>query len=261
MRKDEKKEDFLNELALRKSMENIIFRTENVTTAHKKFKIEDITFELKNGEIMGLMGRSGSGKSTIIKTLIGLKKPRLGQVTLTIDNKEVSLNRFISYSPQENSLYPFLTVEENLDTFAKLYNQKPANIKKRKAELLKKLRLENSAKKKIIQLSGGMQKRADLAVTLIHSPKIIFFDEPFAGLDIALRNFMWEFIRDISRQGNIIVISSHSISELQKFCTKFGLVAEGRFYNTQNIKEMMKNDGQKDLESYMENLFAELERI
>ena len=106
-----------------------------------------------------------------------------------------------------------------------------------------------------------MQKRADLAVTLIHSPKIIFFDEPFAGLDIALRHFMWEFIKDISEEGNIIIISSHSISELEKNCTRFGLVADGSFYNTENIKEMMKNDGQKNLETYMKRLFAEMERI
>ncbi len=242
-------------------METILFQAEDVTTSYKKFTITNISFELANSDIMGLMGRSGSGKSTIIKTLIGLKKPNKGKITSWVDEKKVPLSRFIGFSPQSNSLYPFLTVEENIYTFGRLYSVKHHIIKERMKKLLSELRLDKNEKKKIIQLSGGMQKRADLAVTLIHDPKIIFLDEPFAGLDISLRKFLWNFLKSQAKEGKIIVISSHAIGELEKNCTQFGLITNNRFYNTEQIKTTMRTEKQRDLTTYLTGLFSHSERI
>ncbi|MFP4112442.1 MAG: ATP-binding cassette domain-containing protein, partial [Candidatus Woesearchaeota archaeon] len=182
-------------------------------------------------------------------------------ITSWVDEKKVPLSRFIGFSPQSNSLYPFLTVEENIYTFGRLYSVKHHIIKERMKKLLSELRLDKNEKKKIIQLSGGMQKRADLAVTLIHDPKIIFLDEPFAGLDISLRKFLWNFLKSQAKEGKIIVISSHAIGELEKNCTQFGLITNNRFYNTEQIKTTMRTEKQRDLTTYLTGLFSHSERI
>ena len=194
-------------------MENITLQVNNITTSYKNFKISNVSFQVKNGDIFGLLGRSGSGKSTLIKTLIGLKKQNEGTIKVYVNNKETPVNEVIGYCPQENSLYPFLTLEENLITFGKLYNVRKEVIIERIDLLLKKLDLQNARNKKITQLSGGMKKRADLAVALIHNPDILILDEPFSGLDISIQRFIWNFLKEFSSKGKIIIISSHILGD------------------------------------------------
>ena len=167
-------------------MDKVKIMVDNIVSSYKNFKISHITFKLKNGDFLGMIGRSGSGKSTLLKTLIGLKKPSSGKIQVLLNDKNVPINKIMGYSPQSNSLYPYLTVEENLWTFGRIHNLNNSEIKKKSDELLEHLRLTEARKKKIIQLSGGMQKRADLAVTLIHSPQLLILDEPFIGLDIEI---------------------------------------------------------------------------
>ncbi len=236
-------------------MEKISIDIKNVTTSYKKFKIKRISFNLKNGDILGLIGRSGSGKSTIIKTILGLKKQDSGKIKTSLNDEEISIKKLIGYSPQENSLYPFLTVEENIMTFGKLHGIKKDIIKQRMNSILKRLDLNYSKKKKISQLSGGMQKRADLAVTLISSPKIIILDEPFTGLDISLQKFIWELLKELRNEGNIIIISSHMLHEIQNNCNHFGLVEQGYYYNTDQIIQTLKTS-KKSLEHFLEKLFT-----
>jgi len=153
-------------------------------------------------------------------------------------------------------LYPFLTVEENLKTFGQLYGLNKWTIKNQTDLLLRRLDLEGSGEKRIVHLSGGMQKRADLAISLIHSPKIIILDEPFAGLDISLQTFIWKFLRELSKEGNVIIVSSHMIEDIQKYCNRFGLVEQGIYYNTSQISRSLKTCKEKNLESYLEKLFT-----
>jgi ABC-2 type transport system ATP-binding protein len=236
-------------------MEHIQFWAKDVLASYGKFSVSKISFYLKSSDILGIVGRSGSGKSTLIKTLIGIKKPDSGEIIAAINREHVLLREVVGYSPQENSLYPFLTVEENLKTFGQLYGLDKSTIKNQIDLLLKRLDLEGSREKRIVQLSGGMQKRADLAVSLIHSPKIIILDEPFAGLDISLQTFIWKFLRELSKEGNIIIVSSHMIEDVQKYCNQFGLVEQGLYYNTSQISRTLKTSKEKNLESYLEKLF------
>lgn len=237
-------------------MDTIYFKIDNLTTSYGKFNISNVSFQLKSRDIMGLVGRSGSGKSTLIKTLIGLKKPDSGMINVYIDNKQFPLTEMIGYSPQENALYPFLTLEENLMTFGKLQKLKKDEIEKRADFLLKRLDLQKSRKKRITELSGGMQKRADLAVTLVHNPKIIILDEPFTGLDISLQRFIWDLLKELSSEGRIIIISSHLLSDIQKNCNQFGLIENNIFYNTQQIIQTIKAGKEKSLEFFLEKLFT-----
>lgn len=234
-------------------MEKIIISVDNVRVTYKNFTLGNINFKLKQGDVMGLVGRSGAGKSTLIKALIGEKKPKFGRIKVEVNGFLVDLKEIVGYSPQDNALFPYLTIEENLKLFAKLHNVSKHDFNERKGHILRQLNLDHHQKKKITELSGGMQKRADLAAALIHNPKFLILDEPFAGLDIALQKFFWEFIGELSKQGKIIIVSSHLLGDIQKNCNEFGLVHDGTYFNTKQIIRTIKN--QDSLESYLMHIF------
>lgn len=226
-----------------------------VSISYRNFKLSHINFNLDQGDILGLIGGSGSGKSTIIKSIVGIKMPESGSIVFSVDGKEMPLNDYLGYSPQQNSLYPYLTVEENIMTFSKLYNIDDYEASNRMDALLKRLNLNNHRQKRINQLSGGMKKRVDLATTLIHSPKLIILDEPFNGLDISLQKFIWELLYELKNQGKIIIVSSHMLTDIRKNCNKFGLVHNGYFYNTEQIDESLKSSRAASFEIFLGNLF------
>ncbi len=230
-------------------MENVLFQVSNMKTSYKKFSVRGVEFELKSGEIMGLIGKSGSGKSTIVKTLVGIKKKDTGSIKLKVNNQDVFLEDHLGYSSQENALFEHLTLKENLFTFGKLRNLTKAEIKDRSIFLLKKFKLENAKNKKIVELSGGMKKRSDIIISLLHDPDILILDEPFSGLDFALTHFLWDQIKYISKQGKIIIISSHFLNALQENCQKLGFVEGGFFYNNNQLKEAMKKRHVSSLEA------------
>ena len=237
-------------------MERIELNVDNLSVSYGKFKISGISFSLQNGDIMGVVGRSGSGKSTIIKALVGTKKHSSGTITFSKDTKKVSLNKVIGYSPQENALFPFLTLEENMMTFGRLYNLSKKNIDERSSFLLKRLDLTQSRNKRITEMSGGMQKRADLAVTLLHNPEVIILDEPFNGLDVALQKFIWKLLHELAEEGKIIIVSSHLLADVQKNCNQFGLVEAGNFYNTKELIKHLRKYKQ-DLSCFLEGIFMD----
>jgi len=232
------------------------FNIRNLSISKGRFKVIDVNFSLKSGDILGLVGRSGSGKSTILKALIGFNRISSGTIELSEDTQKRRILEFLGYAPQENSLFPLLTLKENIYTFGRLYKLKDEVIETRMNILLKRLDLMKSVNKRIGELSGGMQKRADLAVALIHDPKLIIFDEPFNGLDISLQRFIWIFIKELASEGKIIIISSHMLEDLQRNCNQFGLVEGGRYYDTLQISSYMKNSKEKDLESFLARLFT-----
>ena len=236
-------------------MESVFLDVSGLSTSYKKFVVSNVSFKLSNGDILGLVGRSGSGKSTLIKTLIGLKRKNSGTAVVYVNSKKTSLLKVLGYSPQDNAIYPSLTVEENITTFARLHNMKKKDYQKQMNKILSRLDLQNSRKKRINELSGGMQKRADLAVTLIHNPKVLILDEPFTGLDISLQDFIWDFIRELSKEGKIIIVSSHNLSNLQKNCSRFGLIEGGLYYDNEKIMDYMKKS-KDDLTQFLEKLFT-----
>lgn len=237
-------------------MDSVSLKAEYVKTSYGRFSVSGIDFELSQGDIMGLVGRSGSGKSTLIKTLVGLKSPDRGRFKVVYQEKDADMSTMIGYSPQENSLYPFLTIEENIITFGKLHKVDRTEIQKKMNFLLNRLDLAYARRKRINQLSGGMQKRADLAVTLIHSPKIIVLDEPFTGLDVSLQRFIWDLLLDLSKSGRIIIISSHMLNDIQTNCNKFGLIERGTFYSTEQILKSL-NGKKQSLRSFLEKRFTD----
>jgi ABC-2 type transport system ATP-binding protein len=237
-------------------MQNISFSTDNLKVKQGTCIIKNVNINLKEGDLLGIVGKSGSGKSTVIKGLLKRVKILGGKTFFSIDHKKNDILAHLGYSPQENSMYPYLTLSENMLTFGRLYGMKTEDIIRRMRIILRRLALSKAENKRINQLSGGMQKRADIAVTLIHDPKIIILDEPFNGLDIALQEFIWQFLEELAESGKIVIISSHHLADLRKHCNHLGLVEDGEFYNTEQIRTILKNNKINNIEDFLKNLFT-----
>jgi len=164
-----------------------MLEAKNLVVGVEKFRVSGISFSLCGGDILGLVGRSGEGKSILIKTLTGLRRPLSGKITVKSGDSETGMAEIAGYSPQDNALFPFLTVEENIATFAELHGVKRKELGEKTSILLKRLGLEKSRKKRIIELSGGMRKRADLAAALIQDPSIIIRFCPAVRVEPAYR--------------------------------------------------------------------------
>ena len=238
-------------------MAKFVFSVNKLETSYPTASVKKITFKLKDGDLLGIIGPSGSGKSMLLETIVGLKKQDLGELTVTNDEKEiVQLKSIIGYSPQKNALYRLLTVRENFLFFGRLYGLKKKTIVERMNTLLKQVGLQGADKKRIYQLSVGMQKRADIAITLLHKPKIIVLDEPFSGLDISLCRFLWTILKKLAKKGHIVILTSHRIEDVQKYCNQIGLVYDSKYHPTKQVHEAMKKNGRRSLTHYIEQLFG-----
>jgi ABC-2 type transport system ATP-binding protein len=221
----------------------------DLSVGKHSYEIRGITFSLDAGEIFGLIGRSGSGKSTLIRVLVGLDTTTSGVLTH-------APGVTIGYSPQANALYPYLTVEENLATFAHLCGVNKKDFALRVEPLLQRLDLVHHRYRQIRELSGGMQKRVDIAIALIHEPKVIVLDEPFNGLDIALQRFIWDFLKELALNGRAIIVTSHLLGDIQKNCTELGLIENRSFYTDERIKEGLRQSKQQSLEHFLDGVFS-----
>jgi ABC-2 type transport system ATP-binding protein len=183
--------------------------------------LDDISLYIKKGESIALVGKSGSGKSVLIKILIGFLNKDSGiiEINPNIENK-------IGFSMQNNSIYDYLTVKQNLKYFSEIYKipKKIRNIII--PELINKLSLDEFKNVLAKKLSGGTKKRIDIACALLNNPEVLILDEPFLGLDPELVNRLGNFILELNKMGKTIIISSHGLDELKKICTRFVLVKD-----------------------------------
>ncbi|MDY6777774.1 MAG: ABC transporter ATP-binding protein [Candidatus Nanohaloarchaea archaeon] len=236
-------------------MPDTVLDVENVETSYGDFSVSGIDLHLQSGDIFGLMGKSGSGKSTVIETLLGLKQPDTGTITVRIDGEECPINTAVGYSPQENSLYPFLSIAENLETFGRLQDIDSQDIQERREQLLSMLNIREAQDKRVTSLSGGMKKRADLAATLLHDPQIVILDEPFTGIDPPQRDIIWQALQQLARDDKIIIVTSHMLHDLQQHCNKYGLIYHGDFLHTEEIASMMENNNYRNFQTFLRDVF------
>ncbi|MFB6215436.1 MAG: ATP-binding cassette domain-containing protein, partial [Candidatus Aenigmatarchaeota archaeon] len=144
---------------------------------------------------------------------------------------------------------------ENLNVFGKMRGMSREEIRQRSEELLEKLRIYDDRGKRIVNLSGGMKKRADLAACLLHDPKLVILDEPFEGIDPPQRQIIWENLQTLSQEGKILVITSHLLGDISDKCNKFGLLHDGEFYRTYQIQEMMEETDYQNIERFLNDVF------
>lgn len=189
--------------------------------------VKNFSTTIYKGEIFGIVGPDSAGKSTVIRILCGLLKPSGGSATIlgyNLLNEPQKVKERIGYLSQEFTLYGDLTIDENIEFFARLHNVK--NFEQRRDYLLKFTRLEPFRDRLAQNLSGGMKKKLALACTLIHTPQIIFLDEPSTGVDPVSRGEFWNILSEILRQGVTIVMTTPYLDEAER-CHRVGLMHRG----------------------------------
>jgi ABC-2 type transport system ATP-binding protein len=190
--------------------------------------VHDLDLSVYKGEIYGLLGPNGSGKTTIIKILSGLLKPTAG--TAKIFNKKLpckSVMNTIGYMPQETAIYLDNTVHENLSFFGGVYGMSKEHLIKREQEMLSFVDLTKWRDALVSTLSGGMKHRLSLACALIHEPTLVFLDEPTVGVDPELRATFWGYFETLTRKDTTVIITTHYMDEADH-CTCVGLLRQGR---------------------------------
>ena len=197
--------------------------------------------EIREGEIFGLLGPNGSGKSTTIKLLLGLLFPTSGRaIVLDEEATKVDKNERIGYLPEESYLYRFLTAEETLDFYGRLFDMSGQERRDRTNELIERVGLGWARRRQLREYSKGMTRRIGLAQALINDPELIFLDEPTSGLDPLGTREMKDLILDLKAKGKTVVMSSHQLDDVQDVCDRIGILYQGELKELGRVDELLR---------------------
>ncbi len=209
-------------------MDEVVKATDLSVNFGKTKALDRVNISLKAGRIIGFIGPSGAGKTTLIRTIVGRHRPNSGKVlVLGQPAGSQTLRSRLSYMTQENSVYPDLSVKQNLTYFAIMHGLKRTEAKKLIDEILVMMEMTNQTKQLARSLSGGQKQRLSLAIALIGSPELLVLDEPTVGLDPLLRDQIWKTFRALVKQGKNIIISSHVMDEAER-CDDLVLIRDGK---------------------------------
>jgi ABC-2 type transport system ATP-binding protein len=200
----------------------------------------DVDLDIPRGQIFGLLGPNGAGKSTTINILAGLVNKSAGQVDIwgfDLDRDPRNCKASIGIVPQEIVFDPFFTPRETLDNQAGFYGVPKA--KRLTNELLRAVHLHDQADAYARSLSGGMKRRLLVAKAMVHSPPVLVLDEPTAGVDVELRQQLWEYVRELNRQGVTIVLTTHYLEEAEELCDRIAIINHGRVIANQPTRELV----------------------
>ncbi len=237
---------------------SIALKVENVNKIYdqknKKTKaLENISFEVKTGEIFGLLGPNGAGKSTFINILAGTVNKTNGNVNVwgfNLDKNPRQVRASLGIVPQEINVDPFFSPKKLLDIQAGLYGVK--NSERITDEILKLTNLSDKADAYARNLSGGMKRRLLVAKALVHQPPILILDEPTAGVDVDLRRKLLDSVRELNKQGVTIIYTTHYLKEASDLCDRIAIINKGKLVALNSTKELLRNN------SDLEEVFLEL---
>lgn len=212
--------------------------------------VDNISFDVKEGEIFGLLGPNGAGKSTTISMLACLLEPTSGGAFIdekSIKKDPMDVKKVIGLIPQDIALYPTLSAKENLHFWGKMYGLSGSLIKKRSNEILEIVGLSERAKDRIDSYSGGMKRRINIAAGLIHRPKLIMLDEPTVGIDPQTRINILETVINLNKMGITIIYTSHYMEEVEILCNRIAIMDEGKIIAMGTKDELRLLVGGKDI--------------
>lgn len=203
--------------------------------------LNSLSLEVHKGEVFGLLGPNGSGKTTTMKLLLGLLFPTEGEISiLGKPATDVSKNERIGYLPEESYLYRFLNANETLDFYGRLFDMTPQQRKQRTEELIEMVGLQNARRRQLKEYSKGMTRRIGLAQALINDPDLVLLDEPTSGLDPQGSRDMKDLIVRLKAQGKTVVMSSHLLADVQDVCDRIAILYGGELKELGRVDELLK---------------------
>jgi ABC-2 type transport system ATP-binding protein len=204
--------------------------------------VSGLNFDIYEGEIFGLLGPNGAGKTTTIAMLATQRRPSSGDATLfghSACKDPYLVRQMIGLAPQEVSLYPALTAAENVQFFGSIYGVRQSDLRERIDELLALVGLDAHRDNQVSIFSGGMKRRLNLAVSLVHRPKLILLDEPTAGVDPQSREQILKIIGGLRDDGNAILYTTHYMEEAERLCDRLGILSEGKLVAAGTLDELL----------------------
>lgn len=208
----------------------------------KQTAVENVSFQVKEGEIFGFIGPNGAGKTTTIKTLLGLLKPTSGEISiLGKPLGDIEIKEKISYLPENPYFYQHMNAYEILDFYGQLFKI-PKNIRKERIEnLLKVVGLEKDGKRVLKEYSKGMLQRVGIAQALINEPDLVFLDEPTSGLDPIAHKDIQDIIFDLKKKGKTVFMSSHQLSDVENVCDRVAIIKKGKIVRLGTMEELLED--------------------
>jgi ABC-2 type transport system ATP-binding protein len=214
---------------------------------HKRYgplvALERVGFGVAEGEMFGLLGPNGAGKTTLLSIISCLLEPTSGEVRLLgkcFDPADLDARRVLGIVPQELALYAELSARENLLFFGELYGLRGADLRRRADEVLAATGLADRGDGRVDTFSGGMQRRLNLGIALMHRPRLLLLDEPTVGVDPQSRNHIFEEVRRLNREGVTVVYTSHYMEEVQALCRRVGIIDHGRLVACDTVPDLLR---------------------
>ena len=209
----------------------IVIRTNKLTKRFDDFvAVDEITFDVHKGEIFGFLGANGAGKTTAMRMLCGLSIPTSGEAMVAgfdVFKEPEEIKKNIGYMSQKFSLYEDLSVKENIEFYGGIYGLSNKEIKEKSWELIDRLGLHNEANKLVSSLPLGWKQKLSFSVAIVHTPKIVFLDEPTGGVDPSMRRQFWDLIYDAADKGITIFVTTHYLDEAE-YCNRVSIMVDGK---------------------------------
>ena len=222
--------------------------------------VDNLTLEIRQGEIFSLLGINGAGKTTLIKMLSCITKPTSGDAIIlgsSVTNSSEKIKEYIGVSPQQSAIAPSLTVNENLKLIAGIHGYSKEEQKKKVKEISERFGLQEIMDRRASQLSGGWQRRLSIAMALINDPKILFLDEPTLGLDVIARSELWSVIRSLKGRSTVI-LTTHYMEEAEALSDRIGIMKNGKLLTTGTADDMKARTGTDKFEDAFVELVKEV---
>lgn len=225
----------------------------NISKEFKDIKaVDNLSFHVSEGEIVGLLGENGAGKTTTLRMISTMLKPTKGTIEVNgydvIREPSKVRGEIGILFGGEVGLYDRLSARENIEYFGRLYGMTQEKINKKMEELIKDLGMEEYIDRKAGKFSRGMKQKVSIARSIIHSPKVMLFDEPSTGLDVSATRIIHEFILKCKSENKIILLSSHSMTEVEKLCDRIVIIQKGRLIEEGTIEQLKKKYNNYNLE-------------
>ena len=220
--------------------------------------VEGLNLEIQDGELFALLGVNGAGKTTTIKMLSTLAKPTSGEAFILgydVEKESSQVKSLIDISMQETAIARKLTVEENIEFYAKLSGQTTEEVAQIKKEIYQNFELDKVAKKEASKLSGGWQRKLSIALALVTKPKILFLDEPTLGLDVIARRELWKTIKALKKQMTII-LTTHYMEEAERLADRIGIMKDGKLLFVGTKEELFNKTNKTSVEDAFINIVS-----